>query len=282
MKIRTLAIVGVGLIGGSIALAARARRVAERIVGVEFDPDTRDFVRDRCLLDDCFQDVQGVGEDADAIVVCTPVDRIADQLDRAAAVCSSDAFLTDVGSAKGQIVRDLAKRLPKERRYVGSHPLAGSEKQGAGFAHGELLRDKVVVVTPTDATSPTCLEKAREFWQAIGARVVEMSPAAHDQALALTSHLPHLVAAALAGLLPPELHGLTAGGFRDTTRVAAGEPELWTGIFLQNRDAILKTVASLEMTIGQFRTALEAGDRAALDALLTQGKRNRDALGSRN
>jgi prephenate dehydrogenase len=280
MTIHTLAIVGVGLIGGSIALGARARRVAERIIGVEVDPLTRDFVRDRCSLDECLGDVAAAARQADAIVVCTPVDQIADQVARVAAVSSTTALVTDVGSTKGQIVRELAGRLKPACRYVGSHPLSGSEKQGAGFAHGELLRDKVVVLTPTEQTSPEAVEQARHLWLAMGARVTLMSPAAHDEALALTSHLPHLLAAALAGILPAELRGLTAGGFRDTTRVAGGEPELWTGILLHNREAVLEAVKKLESNISHFRAALETGDRPALDALLALGKRNRDALGN--
>src|SRR5262249_6847692 len=139
---------------------------------------------------------------------------------------------------------------------------------------------RVVVVTPTERTDPRALDQAHAFWGALGARVVEMTPEDHDRALAVTSHLPHLVAAALAGTLPPELRGLTATGFRDTTRVAAGDPALWTAIFLHNREAVLQALRPLGAALDHFRDALQAGDRAALEGLLTQGKRSRDALGS--
>jgi prephenate dehydrogenase len=188
--------------------------------------------------------------------------------------------LTDVGSTKASIVRGLDLSLPSHRQFIGSHPLAGSEKCGAGYAHQRLFEGRVVVITPTDKTAQDTLQEARTFWRTLGARVIEMAPADHDRALARTSHLPHLLAAALAGGLPPELHELTASGFRDTTRIAAGDTALWTGIFMHNREAILQSLGALEIQLDGFRAALENGGRAALEALLTQAKRNRDALGS--
>jgi prephenate dehydrogenase len=277
---RTLAIVGVGLIGGSIALAARARGAADRIVGVDEDLDALDIARRRCSLDDCFEDVAGAARQAQLTIFCTPVDCIVEQTLTAAASCPPGALFTDVGSTKTTIVRALDERLPGHCRFIGSHPLAGSEKRGAGYAHERLLEGRVVVLTPTAKTSPQTLDEMRSFWQTLGTRVVVMSPEEHDRALALTSHLPHLVASTLAGVLPAELRNLTATGFRDTSRVAAGDPAMWAAIFLQNRDSILHALATLGGALDQFRAALEAGDRSAITALLTQGKRNRDALGS--
>jgi prephenate dehydrogenase len=136
------------------------------------------------------------------------------------------------------------------------------------------------VVTPTAQTNPEAVEQTCAFWRALGSRVKRMTPEEHDQALALTSHLPHLLASALAGVLPPELQELTATGFRDTTRVAAGEPSLWTGIFAQNRRAVLDALGVFKGRLEDFRTALERGDEKALDDLLAQAKKVRDALGS--
>jgi prephenate dehydrogenase len=136
------------------------------------------------------------------------------------------------------------------------------------------------VVTPTPRTDPAALERTVAFWQALGSRVRVMDPQEHDRALALTSHLPHLLASALAGVLPPELHDLTATGFRDTTRVAAGDPSIWTGIFAHNRTAVLDALGRLGDRLTQFRAALEAGDWTTLDTLLAQAKKVRDALGS--
>src|SRR5262249_32974701 len=153
-------------------------------------------------------------------------------------------------------VRAVEGRLPKDIDFVGSHPLAGSEKRGPVFADAELFQGRVAVVTRTPATSPAALECVASFWQALGCRVCGLSPEEHDQALALTSHLPHLVAAAVAGILPPELRELTASGFRDTTRVASGDPDLWTSIFLQNRSALLARLETLHGRLGDFKSAL--------------------------
>src|SRR5206468_2944891 len=147
---------------------------------------------------------------------------------------------------------------------VGSHPLAGSEKRGADHADARLFEGRLTVVTQTPGADPAAVERTCTFWRALGSRVQLMSPEDHDRALALTSHLPHLLAAALAGVLPPELNDLTATGFRDTTRVAAGDPSLWTAIFAQNRAAMLDSLRLLAGRLEEFRAALEAGDAAAL------------------
>jgi len=177
-------------------------------------------------------------------------------------------------------VEAVETKLPNHVHFVGSHPLAGSEKRGPEFADAELFRDRLTLVTPTRHTHPRSLEKTSAFWRALGSRVKVMSPNEHDRTLAITSHLPHLAASALAGMLPPEWHELTATGFRDTTRVAAGDPSLWIGIFLQNRAAMLDALESLQARLTQFKEAITASDRATVDALLAQGKRTRDALGS--
>ena len=277
---RTLAIVGVGLLGGSIALAARARGVAERIVGVDRDAAALEKARRRCGLDECFTEAAPAVRQADITVFCTPVDEIAEQVVAAASHCGPGSVLTDVGSTKAAIVRGLENRLPPDCRFVGSHPLAGSEKCGAGHAQAHLFEGRLVVVTPTEKTDRDSLKEVRGFWQALGSHVVEMTPEDHDRAVARTSHLPHLVAAALAGGLEQELRELTASGFRDTTRVAGGDALLWTGVLLQNREAILDALGDFEAELGRFRAALHGDDRAAIEALLTHAKRNRDALGS--
>jgi prephenate dehydrogenase len=170
--------------------------------------------------------------------------------------------------------------LPPAVRFVGGHPLAGSEKKGVENAHADLFVDRCTVLTPTCGTSDTALDTVANFWLALGARVKTMSPEEHDQALAMTSHLPHLVAAALAGILPADLHELAATGFRDATRIAAGDPAVWTPIFQHNHAAVLAALDQLEVRLRRFRAALESNDVIAIDSLLTQGKRMRDALGS--
>jgi prephenate dehydrogenase len=280
MKIKTLTIVGVGLIGGSIGLAARARGLAEIVVGAGRRQTSLDRARSLGAINQGCLDAALAVRRADVAVFCTPVTHIVEQVLAAAPGCREGTLLTDVGSTKAAIVRDLEGHLPDGVAFVGSHPLAGSEKHGAEHANAKLFQDRVTVVTRTEHTDARALGRTAAFWQALGARVRVMTPEDHDQALALTSHLPHLLAAALAGLLPPELVDLTATGFRDATRVAAGEPSLWRGIFAQNRAAVLDALDRLRGRLDQFGQALAAEDQLALDALLVQAKRIRDALGS--
>ena len=243
-------------------------------------PRPIDNARRRCELDDCFADLDAAARQAQLMVFCTPVDQIAEQVVAAASCCQPGTLLTDVGSTKAVIVRDVERRLSGRSRFIGSHPLAGSEKCGAGHAQPRLFENRVVVVTPTDKSDPTAHQEIRAFWQALGAHVIDMTPEDHDAALARTSHLPHLVAAALARGLPEKLRELTATGFRNMTRLAAGDASMWTGIFFQNRGPVLQALAEFEEELHRFRAAIEAADRTAIDSLLTQAKRNRDALGS--
>jgi prephenate dehydrogenase len=214
------------------------------------------------------------------IVFCTPVDGIAEQALTLAPRCAPGTLLTDAGSTKASIVRALDGRLPPGVTFVGGHPLAGSEKRGPEFANPDLFQNRCTILTPLEHTDPAALEQVRAFWQGLGARVRLLSPEEHDRALALTSHLPHLVASALAGILPDDLHDLTATGFRTTSRIAAGDPALWSPIFLHNRQDVLSALETLEQRLRQFRQALAGADKSALDHLLTHGKKVRDALGS--
>lgn len=280
MHLHTLTIVGVGLIGGSIGLAAKRRGVAQRVVAVGHQPASLQRARALQAFDDSTLDLRAGVRDADLVVLCTPVDQIAGQVLQTAAACAAGTVLTDAGSAKAQIVRDVEARTTGRVLFVGSHPLAGSEKRGVEHADADLFEGRVTVVTPTPRTDPAAVERVCGFWQALGARVRIMSPEEHDRAVALTSHVPHLVAAALAGTLPDELRELAATGFRDTTRVAAGDPALWTAIFAQNSAAVRAALGTVLDRLGEFRTALDANDWTTLAQLLTQAKKVRDALGA--
>jgi cyclohexadieny/prephenate dehydrogenase len=280
MTIETLTIIGVGLIGGSIGLAAKRRGVCRRVLGVGRQEETLARALAVGAIDRGFLDAGEALSESDLAVFCTPVDRIADQVLSGAARCRPGTLLTDAGSTKAAIVHRIDGGLPREINFVGSHPLAGSEKRGPEHAHADLFQDRVTVVTPTGQTNPEAVERTCAFWRALGSRVRMMPPEEHDQALAVTSHLPHLLASALAAILPPHLQPLTATGFRDTTRVAAGDPSIWTGIFVQNRQAVLEALRVYLERLDEFRAVLDRGDEQALDELLAQAKRVRDALGS--
>ncbi len=280
MRIGTLTIVGVGLIGGSVGLAARRRGLVGRVVGAGRQAATLERARQLGAIDEGCLDVTDAVRRAEVAVFCTPVTLIAEQVLAAAPGCAAGTLLTDAGSTKAAIVAALDGRLPPGVSFVGSHPLAGSEKRGPEHADADLFQGRVTVVTPAPRADRAAVERTIAFWQALGSRVVLMEPDEHDRALALTSHLPHLMASALAGILPRELHDLAASGFRDTTRIAAGDPSLWTGIFLQNRAALLEALGELQGQVMEFQKALMSGDSAAIDTLLARGKRSRDALGT--
>ena len=280
MKISSLTIVGVGLIGGSIGLAAKRRGMAKRVIGVGRRRDSLERSRTLGAVDEIHLDLAAGVSHADIVVFCTPVTQIAEQVLETAGSCSPGTLLTDAGSTKATIVREVEKHLSRDAAFVGSHPLAGSEKRGPEYADADLFRDRLTIVTRTPRTDAAALERTCDFWRALGSRVQIMDPDEHDRTLALTSHLPHLLASALAGILPPELSPFTASGFRDTTRVASGDPSLWTGIFNHNRAGVLEAFSKLQVRLHEIESALQAGDWPALTELLTQAKKVRDALGS--
>lgn len=279
-RLDSVAIIGVGLIGGSVGLALRDRRLAQRVVGIGRRAESLTAAQNIGAVTETTLDLAAGVADAQVIVVCSPVDRIVEHVRAAAAACQPGALITDAGSTKGTIVAALDGALPREVTFVGSHPLAGSEKQGPTEAQADLFEGRLVVVTPGAHTREADRQRVAEFWESLGARVMAMSPAAHDRAVAASSHLPHLVAAALADAVPLAAHPVTAGGFRDTTRVAAGDAELWTQILLDNREAVLSALTPFEETLTALRAALAAGDRQQLKTILNRAKTKRDALGS--
>jgi prephenate dehydrogenase len=274
-----VAVIGVGLIGGSIGLALRERKLANHVIGIgRRAAKLRNAKRFGAISDASLKIQDGVA-DADLVVVCTPVAEIAGHVLQAAAA-AQHAILTDAGSTKESIVKALDAKLGKGNRFVGSHPLAGSEKSGVENARADLFDGRVVVITSSRKSNPEIVTTVADFWSGLGASVLVMSPAEHDKALATTSHLPHLIAAAVARVTGQDELPLTAGGWRDLTRIAAGDPELWTQILLENRGHVLKSLTGFEKTVAAFRRALDKGDRRKLHQLLTEGKTLRDAVGN--
>ncbi len=218
--------------------------------------------------------------DADFVVVATPIASIVDQVRAAARASRPGTLITDAGSTKATIVSSLNGGLTDGVRFVGSHPLAGSERSGPEAATADLFEGRVVVVTPCRTTNKGAAEEVADFWSGLGATVFMMSPEEHDATLASTSHLPHLVASLLAGATPKADLPLTATGWEDTTRIAAGDPGLWTQIFLDNRANVLKSLARFEKTMQQAKAAVERGDAKTLKRLLAEAKAIRDAVGS--
>lgn len=276
----TVAIVGVGLIGGSVGLALRNRGLAHRVIGVGRRPESLETARRRGAVDEATTDLALGVSAAELVVVCTPVGRIVDDVRLAARHCLADALITDAGSTKAEIVRQLEGGLERGVRFVGSHPLAGSEKSGPAAARADLFVGRTVVVAPSAATAAADVHAIGRFWEALGAIIRTLAPDEHDRLLAASSHLPHLAAAALAATTPENCLPLVAGGWLDTTRVAAGDPQLWTQIFRSNRRHVLDALLHLEGSLADYRRALTDDDETQLLRLLTEAQRVRDAVGS--
>ncbi|MFO0864936.1 MAG: prephenate dehydrogenase/arogenate dehydrogenase family protein [Gemmataceae bacterium] len=278
MRFSVVTIVGVGLIGGSIGLALKKRGLAETVRGLGRSRETLEKAKTVRAIDEIHTDPVAALRDSQIVVLCTPVDRIAEQAIEYAKHCPPGCILTDAGSTKARIASALEGRMPDGVSFIGSHPLAGSEKRGPEHADADLFVHRWTVLTPTATTSATTLDTIASFWRALGSKTCDMSPEEHDRAVALTSHLPHLVASALAGCLPESLHYLTATGFRDTTRIAAGDAEVWSAIFRENRDAVLNALRIYESRLAEYRQALETNDTVALDRLWREGKATREHL----
>jgi prephenate dehydrogenase len=276
----TVTIVGAGLIGGSAGLALASRRLADRIIGVGRSEASLAAAQERGAVTETTTDLAAGVAAADLVLVATRVGMIPSLLEQIDAAVRPATLITDAGSTKASIVAAWDQQPNRRGRFVGSHPLAGSHQRGPQAAAADLFEGRLTVLTPTPTTPPGDCEAIAAFWSALGADVLELPPAEHDRLLAAASHAPHVIAAALAAATPAAARRLTAGGWRDTTRIAAGDPELWADILLDNAAAIASQLEQVTATTDHLRAAIEAGDRAALIRLLTHAKESRDALGS--
>lgn len=271
---QTLVIVGVGLIGGSIAAAARQRHVSQRVIGVGRNPQRLSAVLAAGLVDEVTTDLADAACHASLIIFCTPVEEIVAGVRQVAPHLSSTALVTDAGSVKQALCDPLAE-VPA---FLGAHPIAGKELSGFEHAAGDLFVNRTCVITPLPYHTTDQRTRLQRFWEAIGMRVVTMTPADHDAVLARTSHVPHVVAAAVAAALPDADRPLTGTGFRSTTRIAAGPPDLWTGILSMNREAVLAGIEQVQQQLAGFATSLRENDHERLKQLLDDAKAARDRL----
>jgi len=252
-----LIIVGTGLLGSSLGLAAKQRNLAEVVIGIGHRRETLEIAKrcgavDRILTE--LDDLAGINDGL--AIMCTPVRVITEYAVRIAAL-NGNILQSDVGSTKGSICRELERR---RCRFVGAHPIAGSEKSGPAYGNADLFQDRLTILTPTALNCSEDVERLRIFWESLGSRVVSMEPEQHDAILAKTSHLPHAVAAALASLLDVADRPFCGTGFADTTRIAAGSPMVWTDIFLDNRLPLLTILEEFGSRLEILKNALREGD----------------------
>jgi len=276
-----IAVIGLGLLGGSVAAAARRCGVATRVTGASRSQEARDHALRRGWVDEA-GDAAEIVSGADLVVLATPVFAMADVLRNLAPALRPGAIVTDVGSVKAQLAETLPGLLPAGVCYVGSHPMAGSHERGIEYAREDLFSGSTCVVTRHG--QPEAQQRVCAFWQALGARVVMREPAAHDDQVAWTSHTPHVLAFGFAAALAraPEGSGdLTGGGFRDFTRIAESDPELWSDILTANRKALAAPLAAVGEALRALGQAIEANDPEGVERWLS-GARDALALAMRS
>jgi cyclohexadieny/prephenate dehydrogenase len=266
-----IALIGFGLIGGSIARAAREQGLAKEIVTTELSAKTRARVMELGIVDRVVETNAQAAEGADLVILCIPVGACGAVAAEIADHLKPGAIVSDVGSVKNAVVKDMAPHLPASVHFVPAHPVAGTEHSGPDSGFAELFINRWCILTPPEGTDPNAVEKLRAFWAALGARVEIMTPEHHDMVLAITSHLPHLIAYTIVGTAD-ELEGVTqsevlkfsAGGFRDFTRIAASDPIMWRDVFLTNKDAVLEMLGTFNEDLSKLTRAIRRGDGEAL------------------
>jgi cyclohexadieny/prephenate dehydrogenase len=266
-----VALIGFGLIGGSIARAAREQGLAREIVTTARSAKSRDRIRQLKIVDRVLENNPEAATDADLVILCIPVGACGAVAEEIAAHLKPGAIVSDVGSVKASVVRDMAPYLPATTHFVPAHPVAGTEHSGPDSGFAELFTDRWCILTPPDGSDPDAIERVRAFWAALGAKVEIMTPDHHDLVLAITSHLPHLIAYTIVGtadelgqVTSSEVMKFSAGGFRDFTRIAASDPIMWRDVFLANKDAVLEMLGTFNEDLSKLTRAIRRGDGEAL------------------
>lgn len=281
--IECLGIVGVGLIGGSVARAARAAGLCREIIGWDASPATRLRAQELGVIDRAPADLATLARDCDMVVLATPLGAMEGLMQQLVGSLRPDAVLSDVGSAKRSVIESARRvfgALPAG--FVPAHPIAGTERSGVEASFAGLFQRRCVILTPLETTAPWATAKTRALWEGMGAEVVEMDAAHHDEVLAATSHLPHVLAFALVDTLAQmnehsEIFRYAAGGFRDFTRIASSEPIMWRDICLANGEAVLSVLNRYQQELAMIAEAVQRGDGAMIEQLFRRAKNARDS-----
>ena len=272
-----VALIGLGLIGSSIARAARASGAAKEIVGTSRSEKTRKRVVELGFLDEVLDTAGDAVKGADLVIICVPVRTSGAIAEAIGPFLAEGTIVTDVGSVKQSVVRDVEPHIPEGCFFVGGHPVAGTEHSGPDAGFAELFQDRWCILTPADKSSTEAVEKLTAFWRALGSNVDTMTPDHHDLVLAITSHIPHLIAYNIVGTVADLEHDTrskviqySASGFRDFTRIAASDPTMWRDIFLANRDAVLEMLGRFSEDLSNLQRAIRRGEGDELFDLFTR------------
>ncbi len=282
MHWQKVTLVGVGLLGGSLGLAIKQRGLAAKVDGYVRRTVSIGECEKMGAVDHATRDLLRAVEKADLIILCTPLGQLREVTEKMLPALKPGAIVTDVGSVKGSVVDDLELIIARAGgHFVGSHPMAGGEKTGVSAARADLFVNAACIVTPTNHSNKDAVSRVEEFWAAVGGRVLRLSPSLHDDLVSRSSHLPHIVAAELANYVlspahPPEQATVCANGFRDTTRIASGSPEMWRDIAVANRKNLARVLGVFIEDMQEFCLALENGDVKAIEEFFEQAKFRRD------
>ena len=281
MSFSSIAILSPGLLGGSLALAVRQRMPGVRIRVWARRQESVENVLGKGFADSASTDAAEIAKGADLIVFCMPIGGMPEVAERIVGVVGRDALVTDVGSVKQPVVERLGKIFRGRAEFVGSHPMAGAEQAGMEVARGDLFEGAVAFVTPEEGTRKETVQAAAAFWEQVGCRVAIATPRAHDEAVALVSHLPHLAAAVLVQTAlreNPAALDWRGNGFLDTTRVASGPPAMWAEILVENRDAVKKAIHAMIENLSEVTKLLDAEETGGVEHYLAEAKGARDRL----
>ena len=281
-RFNQITIIGLGLMGGSLGMALRRRRLAQTVVGFSRKPSTLRRAKACGAIDAGTSDLMRAAQHADLVILATPVETIVPYAKRLARFMRAGGVLTDVGSSKHQIVLALERAMPRRVAFVGAHPLAGSEQRGLDAARADLFDDSLCVVTATRRTDRRALRIIGRLWKPLVGRVIVMDPQRHDRLLAAVSHVPHVLAFCLINAAADEALAVAPRSFLDATRVAKSNPELWDDIFLSNRSALLAAMGRFERQWRTVRHILARADRRALRRFLKSAHAKRHALDTRD
>jgi len=272
-----VAIVGVGLIGGSIGLAIRKKDLAEKIIGIAKHRSTILKAKNIGAIDEGTKDLTGI-KDSDLVILACPVRTIISISKKIIPLLKKGTILIDVGSTKKEIVSEIKKYKTKEIDFIGCHPLAGLEKKGVINAREDLFCDSVCILTPLKSTEKRNLDKIIKFWRNLGAKIKILSPEKHDSILSLVSHLPHIISFGLIKSIPERYFEFSSTGLKDTTRIASSDPILWTDIFLTNKSYVLKAIEKFQRSLEYFKSLIKKEREKKLFESLRRAKLKRDAL----
>lgn len=277
MKFKKITIIGLGLIGGSLAGALKNSKQVDHVTGIDIDDESLEYAIENGIIDSGFKDIDDNISDSDIVVIASYVESIPEIASKLKNLLSNRTVVTDVGSVKSSVVEKVEKIINRNYEFVGGHPISGTENSGVKFSNPDLFRDKKCILTPTEKNRNSAIEKVEELWKLCGSRIFTMSPEVHDRVFSFVSHLPHVVAYSLINTLSDgesdiDLFDYAGGGLRDFTRIAGSSPGMWSSIFMENKKELLESISEFKAQIEKLEKAIQTDNRNSLLELLEKSR----------